>query len=199
MVSQARGPARHDAVSDQPRAAGAGKRPWHRGDRPQRGERGLTQTGQSILPHLRGVFASLRIIRATASAGVSFRTGLLTVGSHGTSSSLNVLSPILERFKQRYPGIEVFVTEKLDVEIERDLVERWFEIGVVALASPTSTPRCSPLTNCLQSFRRPPPGAPRHGPSQGAGQLPVRDDARRLTTWNRAHVCAGRGQAAHRP
>lgn len=96
----------------------------------------LTHTGQAILPHVRDVFASLQIIRATASAGASLQSGLLTVGSHGASSSLNVLPPILERFRQRYPGIDVFVTEKPDVEIERDLVERRIEIGVVALPKP---------------------------------------------------------------
>ncbi|RCW68592.1 LysR family transcriptional regulator [Pseudorhodoferax soli] len=93
----------------------------------------LTPTGEAILPHVRDVFASLQIIKATASAGANLQSGLLTVGSHGASSSLNVLPPILEKFKQRYPGIDVFVTEKPDVEIERDLVERRIEVGVVAL------------------------------------------------------------------
>ena len=39
-------------------------------------------------------------------------------------------------FKARYPGVEVFVTEKPDPEMERALVERRIEIGVVALPKP---------------------------------------------------------------
>lgn len=93
----------------------------------------LTHTGTAILPHVRDVFASMQIIRATANAGAHLHSGLLTIGSHGVSSSLNVLPPILEKFKKRYPGVNVFVTEKPDIEIERDLVERRIEIGVVAL------------------------------------------------------------------
>jgi DNA-binding transcriptional LysR family regulator len=93
----------------------------------------LTHAGEAILPHVRDVFASLQIVRATANAGAKLDTGLLTIGSHGASSSLNVLPPILEAFKKRYPGVDVFVTEKPDVEIARDIIERRIEIGVVAL------------------------------------------------------------------
>ncbi len=93
----------------------------------------LTHAGEAILPHVRDVFASLQIVRATASAGAKLDTGLLTIGSHGASSSLNVLPPILEAFKKRYPGVDLFVTEKPDVEIARDIIERRIEIGVVAL------------------------------------------------------------------
>ena len=93
----------------------------------------LTHAGEAILPHVRDVFASLQIVRATAAAGAKLDTGLLTIGSHGASSSLNVLPPILEAFKKRYPGVDIFVTEKPDVEIARDIIERRIEIGVVAL------------------------------------------------------------------
>lgn len=93
----------------------------------------LTHAGQAILPHVRDVFASLQVIRATAQAGAHLKSGLLTIGSHGASSSLNVLPPILEAFKRRYPGVDIFVTEKPDVEIARDIIERRIEIGVVAL------------------------------------------------------------------
>lgn len=93
----------------------------------------LTHAGEAILPHVRDIFASLQIVRATASAGAGLKTGVLRIGSHGASSSLNVLPPILETFRRRYPGVDIFVTEKTDVEIERDLIERRIEIGVVAL------------------------------------------------------------------
>jgi DNA-binding transcriptional LysR family regulator len=93
----------------------------------------LTHAGEQMLPHVRDVFASLQLMRACASASAGLKTGLLKIGSHGASSSLNVLPPLLEVFKKRYPGVDVFITEKPDLEIERDLMERRIELGVVAL------------------------------------------------------------------
>jgi len=96
----------------------------------------LTYAAQQILPHVRDVFASLQIVRATASASAGLRSGLLTLGSQGASSSLNILPQLLEMFSAKYPGVEVFVTEKADPEIERALIDRRIEIGVVALPKP---------------------------------------------------------------
>lgn len=93
----------------------------------------LTYAGEQMLPHVRDVFASLQLMRACASASAGLKTGLLKIGSHGASSSLNVLPPLLEVFKKRYPGVDIFITEKPDLEIERDLMERRIELGVVAL------------------------------------------------------------------
>ncbi|WP_373848789.1 LysR family transcriptional regulator [Achromobacter insuavis] len=96
----------------------------------------LTYAAEQILPHVRDIFTSLQVVRATASASAGLRAGLLTLGSLGASSSLNILPPLLEMFKARYPGVDVFVTEKPDPEMERALVERRIEIGVVALPKP---------------------------------------------------------------
>lgn len=96
----------------------------------------FTYAGEQILPHVRDVFASLQLIQITASASAGLKSGLLRLGSFGPSSSLTLLPPILAAFKARYPGVEVFVTEKPDAEIERDLIERRIEIGVVTLPKP---------------------------------------------------------------
>lgn len=96
----------------------------------------LTHAGALILPHVRDVFSSLQLIQTTAAASAGLKTGKVKVGSFGPSSSLNLLPPILEKFKARYPGIEVHVTEKGDAEIEQDLHERRIEIGVVTLPKP---------------------------------------------------------------
>jgi len=93
----------------------------------------LSYAGEQMLPHVRDVFAALQLIQATATASAGLKTGMLRIGSFGTSSSLKLLPPLLERFAARYPGIEVFVTEKPDSEVEQDLVERRIEIGVVTL------------------------------------------------------------------
>jgi DNA-binding transcriptional LysR family regulator len=96
----------------------------------------FTYAGEQILPHVRDVFASLQLIQTTASASAGLTSGLLRLGSFGASSSLTLLPPILAAFKARYPGVEVFVTEKPDAEIEQDLIERRIEIGVVTLPKP---------------------------------------------------------------
>ncbi|MFE6743519.1 LysR family transcriptional regulator [Streptomyces tubercidicus] len=96
----------------------------------------LTYAGQQILPHVRDVFAGLELIQTTAAAAAGLKAGLLRIGSFGASSSLTLLPPLLAGFRKRYPGVEVYVTEKTDLEIEQDLTERRIEIGVVTLPKP---------------------------------------------------------------
>jgi DNA-binding transcriptional LysR family regulator len=96
----------------------------------------LTQAGQQVLPHVRDMFAMLNLIGSTAKSSAKLETGSLRIGSFGASSSLKLLPPLLQSFKKRYPGIEVYVTEKPDAEIEQDLVERRIEMGVVTLPRP---------------------------------------------------------------
>ncbi|MFC5253594.1 LysR family transcriptional regulator [Streptomyces nigrescens] len=96
----------------------------------------LTYAGQQILRHVRDVFAALRLIQTTAATSAGLKAGLLRIGSFGTSSSLTLLPPLLAGFQERYPGVEVSVTEKTDLEIEQDLTARRIEIGVVTLPKP---------------------------------------------------------------
>jgi DNA-binding transcriptional LysR family regulator len=97
----------------------------------------LTHAGELALPPARDVFASLQQVGAIASAAAGLHTGRLRIGSIGTSSSLRLLPPLLDRFRRRYPGIEVHVTERADAEIEQDLIGRRVDIGVVLLPQPT--------------------------------------------------------------
>lgn len=96
----------------------------------------LTHAGTQVLPHARDVFAGLRLAQATAAASAGLESGVLRIGSFGASSSLRLLPPLLEAFRKRYPGIEVYVTERPDAETRRALVERRIEIGVVTLPGP---------------------------------------------------------------
>lgn len=96
----------------------------------------LTHAGQQILPHVRDLFAALQLIQATASASAGLKSGVLRIGSFGASASLRLLPPLLERFRNRHPGIEVYVVEKPDAEIEQELVERRIELAVVTLPRP---------------------------------------------------------------
>ena len=93
----------------------------------------LTHAGKQILPHVRDFFAAMHLIQTTASASAGLKSGVLGVGSFGATSSLKLLPPLLASFRQRYPGIDVYVMEKPDAEIEQELIERRIEIGVVTL------------------------------------------------------------------
>lgn len=97
----------------------------------------LTHAGELALAHARDVFASLQQLKSVAAASSGLRTGLLRIGSIGPSTSLRLLPPLLEKFRRRYPGVEVHVTERADQDIEQDLVERKVEIGVVRLPQPS--------------------------------------------------------------
>ncbi len=96
----------------------------------------LTYTGEHVLPHVRDVFASLQLVQATALAGAELKTGLLRLGSFGASATIRVLPPLIERFKARYPGVEVVVTEKPDEQTSLDLIERRLELAAVTLPKP---------------------------------------------------------------
>jgi DNA-binding transcriptional LysR family regulator len=97
----------------------------------------LTHAGELALGHARDVFASLQQVKSVAAASAGVQTGLLRIGSIGPSTSLRLLPPLLEKFRRRYPGVEVHVTERADPDIEQDLVERKVEIGVVRLPQPS--------------------------------------------------------------
>lgn len=93
----------------------------------------LTYTGEQVLPHVRDVFASLQLVQATALAGAQLQTGLLRIGSFGASATIRVLPPVLDRFRARYPGVDVLVTEKPDEQTLRDLIERRLELAALTL------------------------------------------------------------------
>ena len=97
----------------------------------------MTHAGELALPHARDVFASLQEVQAVAAAARGIRTGRLRIGSIGTSTSLRLLPPLLDKFRKRYPGVEVHVTERADPDIELDLIGRRIDVGVVLLPQPS--------------------------------------------------------------
>lgn len=97
----------------------------------------LTQAGELALPPAHDVFASLQQVRALADSAAGLQTGRLRIGSIGTSTSLRLLPPLLDKYRKRYPGVDVHVTERADADIEQDLIGRRVDIGVVTLPQPT--------------------------------------------------------------
>lgn len=97
----------------------------------------LTHAGELALPPAHDVFASLQQVRALADSAAGLQTGRLRIGSIGTSTSLRLLPPLLDKYRKRYPGVDVHVTERADADIEQDLIGRRVDIGVVTLPQPT--------------------------------------------------------------
>lgn len=97
----------------------------------------LTHAGELALAHAREVFVALQLVQDVGAASAGLRTGVLRIGSIGPSTSLHLLPPLLEKFRTRYPGVDVHVTERADADIEHDLVERRVEIAVVRLPQPS--------------------------------------------------------------
>jgi len=93
----------------------------------------LTFAGKQIIPHVRDVFSALNLVQSVARSGAKLETGILRLGSFGLTASLKLLPPILDTFRRRYPGIEVQVIERTDLEIEQALLDRKIEIGIVTL------------------------------------------------------------------
>lgn len=96
----------------------------------------LTHAGELALPPAHDVFASLQQVRALADSAAGLQTGRLRIGSIGTSTSLRLLPPLLDKFRRRYPGVDLHVTERADADIEQDLIGRRVDIGVVTLPQP---------------------------------------------------------------
>lgn len=93
----------------------------------------LTFAGKQVMPHVRDVFSALNLVQSVAQSGAKLETGILRLGSFGLTASLKLLPPILDTFRRRYPGIEVQVIERTDLEIEQALLDRKIEIGIVTL------------------------------------------------------------------
>lgn len=93
----------------------------------------VTEVGQSLLVRVRELLGVSEAIRQEVAAVRGLNRGVLRIGSFGTTSSLQLLPQILERFKQSYPEIDVFVDEGEDDEVSQWLIERRVDVGFVVL------------------------------------------------------------------
>lgn len=93
----------------------------------------VTEVGRSVLLRVRELLGVSEAIRQEVAAVRGLNRGVLRIGSFGTSSSLQLLPRILERFTQRYPEIDVFVDEGEDDEVSQWLIKRRVDVGFVVL------------------------------------------------------------------
>ena len=96
----------------------------------------LTSAGERVLRHSRDIFTSMKTIEQEGKAAAELKTGVLRIGSFGASSSIRLLPALLDQFKIRYPGVEIFVIEEADNMVEQRLIEGRVDLGVVVLPKP---------------------------------------------------------------
>lgn len=93
----------------------------------------VTDAGKRVLLRVRELLGISEAIRQEVAAMRGLNSGVLRIGSFGTSSSLQLLPKILKQFTQRYPEIDVFVDEGEDEEVSQWLLERRVDAGFVVL------------------------------------------------------------------
>ncbi len=93
----------------------------------------VTEIGRSLLIRVRELLGISEAIRQEVAAVRGLNRGVLRIGSFGTTSSLQLLPQILEKFTQRYPEIDIFVDEGEDEEVGQWLIERRVDVGFVVL------------------------------------------------------------------
>lgn len=93
----------------------------------------VTEVGRSLLVRVRELLGVSEAIRQEVAAVRGLHSGVLRIGSFGTTSSLQLLPRILAQFEQSYPGIDVFVDEGEDDDVSQWLIERRVDVGFVVL------------------------------------------------------------------
>lgn len=97
-----------------------------------RGHRGahLTAAGEDVVHHARAVMGSMEAIRKTADATRGLEQGRVCLASF-PSTFTTLLPPLLRRFRELHPGIDVVALEASDQEIETWLAEGSIDLAVV--------------------------------------------------------------------
>ncbi len=97
----------------------------------------LTQAGEVLLQHARSAFAALEEAKAEISGLESLEAGVVRIGASDTTTCY-VLPRVLKRFRTRYPGIEIVISNRTSPVVVRQVVAGEVELGIVTL--PASHP-----------------------------------------------------------
>ncbi|MGL6092198.1 MAG: LysR family transcriptional regulator, partial [Pseudomonas paracarnis] len=93
----------------------------------------LSEIGAQLLGRARAMLGLANTLQQEAADARGMKRGTLRIGSFGPTASVRLLPPILRRFRQVYPGIEVHVDEGPDRQVIQWLDERRVDIGFVVL------------------------------------------------------------------
>lgn len=97
-----------------------------------------TATGEEIIHEARVILARVDAIRRTADAAAGVARGKLRLAAF-PSVFTTLMPPLLRRFRELHPGIEVVALEASDAEIETWLADGTVDLGVITAESYEST------------------------------------------------------------
>ncbi|MBT0571552.1 LysR family transcriptional regulator [Curvibacter sp. CHRR-16] len=93
----------------------------------------LTDSGERLLPRANDILQQKEALQQEAGLERGITRGTLRIASFGATSSLRLLPPLLARFRQAHPMVEVHIDEVVDDKVVYCLLERRAEIGFVVL------------------------------------------------------------------
>ena len=93
----------------------------------------LTDVGARLLRQAQAMLGLAESMRQEASDARGMKRGTLRIGSFGPTASLRLLPPVLEKYREVYPGIEIHVDEGPDSEVAQWLADYRVDIGFVTL------------------------------------------------------------------
>lgn len=98
----------------------------------ERGGARPTEVGERVLVHAREILGLVERIGHEASGTKDLRTGRLRIGSFPSAAS-RILPALMGAFNERYPGVEVTLTEGTDQEVLGYVRSRAVDVGFVTL------------------------------------------------------------------
>ncbi|BBG58913.1 LysR family transcriptional regulator [Providencia rustigianii] len=93
----------------------------------------LTEIGHSLLIRAHHMLSIQEAMKQESLAANGLKKGILRIGSFGPGSSMTILPPLLNTFRQQYPFINIIVDEGDDESVARWLQEKRVDIGFVVL------------------------------------------------------------------
>lgn len=93
----------------------------------------LSDIGEQLLGRARAMLGLANTLQQEAADARGMKRGTLRIGSFGPTASVRLLPDILQRYRQAYPGIEVYVDEGPDRQVIQWLDERRVDVGFVVL------------------------------------------------------------------
>lgn len=98
-------------------------------ERSRRGVR-LTTVGQSVLPYVKAMIDAEAALKTEVDALRGLHRGQVRIGTTNAGSN-TVLPWVLNRFHDRFPGVQIQVTETGSLNIEQHVKNGDFDIGLV--------------------------------------------------------------------
>jgi DNA-binding transcriptional LysR family regulator len=95
----------------------------------------LTPAGKLLLEHAGRIFEEMARARTRLDAAAELRAGELCIGTSDTLAC-HLLPPVLQAFRQRYPGVELRLDNRPSPATAVAVAERRVHVGVVTLPLP---------------------------------------------------------------